>query len=88
MSEKTQKSHFVKDSKGTVEFSTAGGIIKKETFEADVNILDETFCVKFITTTIDDSLPFEFLIGRNLLDQLDAFFFGKKQMFLLRLAQD
>lgn len=70
-----------------VDISTAGGIIKKELYSANVHIVDQNFEIQFVTAPIDDSLPFNFLIGRNLLDQLDAFFFGLKQILLLKLSE-
>jgi hypothetical protein len=70
----------------SVAISTAGGEIEKILYKGEVILEENKFSIHFITAPIDTSLPFDFLIGRNLLDQFDAFFFGKKQMLLLRLA--
>lgn len=66
---------------------TAGGIINADIYSTKIDILNNLFDVEFIFAPICDELPFQFLIGRNLLDELDAFFFGKKQIFLLRKAE-
>ena len=69
------------------EIFTAGGIINTDIYSAKIDILNNMFAIEFIFAPIYDELPFQFLIGRNLLDELDAFFFGKKQIFLLRKAE-
>ncbi|MBN2151257.1 MAG: hypothetical protein JW839_07430 [Candidatus Lokiarchaeota archaeon] len=69
------------------QISTAGGIVGLEVFKGTVSILDARFEVEFIFSPIPDSLPFTFLIGRNLLDQLDAYFLGMKQVLLLKVAE-
>ncbi len=69
------------------EISTAAGIMKAQIFTGTVNLLEHTFTVEFIFAPITTMLPFRFLIGRNLLDQLDAFFFGKKQILMLKMAE-
>jgi hypothetical protein len=71
----------------TQDIYTAGGIITGEIYSTHIELLNTTFIVEFIFAPISDELPFQFLIGRNLLDELDAFFFGKKQIFLLRKAE-
>jgi len=71
----------------TEEISTAGGIIEADILLGHVCILDATFDAEFIRAPISSMLPFKFLIGRNLLDQLDAYFFGKKQILMLKWAE-
>ena len=34
-----------------------------------------------------DILPYKFLIDRNLFDQLDVYFMGKKQILLIKIAE-
>jgi predicted aspartyl protease len=67
--------------------ATAGGVVDMTVYTGIVSVLDTTFEVEFIFSPIPDSLPFTFLIGRNLLDQLDAYFLGKKQVLLLKIAE-
>ena len=71
-----------------IEVSTVTGIIEAEIYKTNVKILDTDFETEFIVAHIADELPFKFLIGRNLLDQLDAYFLGKKQLLLLKLAEE
>jgi len=68
--------------------ATAAGILEAPIYKGKVTILDVDFDIEFLLAPLDDSLPFKFLIGRNLLDQLDALFMGKKQVLLLRLAEE
>ncbi len=77
----------LKSSKEKRNISTAAGIIEKTVFQSKIQILDKEFEAKYIIAPINDQLPFQFLVGRNLLDKLDAFFFGKKQIILLRNAE-
>jgi len=65
---------------------TAGGLIQAEIYSGIVRILDVDFEIEFIISPINNQLPFEFLIGRNLFDQLDAYFLGKKRIFFLKKA--
>ena len=69
-----------------VEVHTASGIMKSYVYSGEITILDKTSEVDFILSTLGDELPFNFLIGRNILDSLDSYFFGKKQIFLLKTA--
>jgi hypothetical protein len=66
--------------------ATAAGIIKCPIYAFTVHILDVSFDIDFILAPISDALPFNFLLGRNLMDKLDAYFFGKKQVFMLKIA--
>jgi len=53
-----------------------------------VTLLDIDFDIEFLIAPLFNGLPFKFLIGRNLLDQLDAYFMGKKQILLLKVAEE
>jgi hypothetical protein len=66
--------------------ATAAGIVESTIFTGAIKILDASFNVEFIMVPISENLPFTFLVGRDLLDQLDAYFMGKKQVFLLKKA--
>jgi hypothetical protein len=66
---------------------TANGEINATIYTATVIIAERPFDIEFIIAPIASILPFRFLIGRNLLDQLDAYFFGKKQILMLKLAE-
>jgi len=67
--------------------STAAGIKKFKIYSGKCKIVDIDFDIEFIVAPIADLLPFTMLIGRNLLDQLDAYFFGKKQILCLKLTE-
>ncbi|MHA1729409.1 MAG: ribbon-helix-helix protein, CopG family [Promethearchaeota archaeon] len=69
------------------KMSTAAGIIDVIIYSGKVMLLDTVFNIDFIIAPIADILPFKFLMGRNLLDRLDAYFFGRKQVVLLKLAE-
>ncbi len=70
------------------QVATAAGIVDAAIYKGKVTFLDVDFDIEFLIAPLFDLLPFKFLIGRNLLDQLDAFFMGKKQILLLRLADE
>jgi hypothetical protein len=69
------------------QIATAGGIVEIMMYKGTTTILAARFDIEFIFSPIPNSLPFTFLIGRNLLDQLDAYFLGKKQVMLLKIAE-
>ena len=70
------------------QLSTAAGIISKKFYKGQVKLFKVDFEIDFIIAPIDDSLPFNMLVGRNLLDKLDAYFFGKKKIVCLKIAED
>jgi predicted CopG family antitoxin len=67
--------------------ATAGGIIDAPVYSGMIKILDSQFKMDFIFAPMPGVLPFNFLIGRNLLDQLDAYFMGMRQVLLLKQAE-
>ena len=69
------------------QISTAAGIITTKIYKAKVKITDVEFDIEFIIAPIANGLPFKMLIGRNLLDQLDAYFLGKKQILCIKIAE-
>jgi len=69
------------------QVSTAGGIIDTTIYSSKIKLVDMEFEIEFIISPISNYLPFSVLLGRNLLDQLDAYFFGKKQILCLKLAE-
>ncbi len=70
------------------QLSTAAGIISRKFYKGQVNLLEVDFEIDFILAPIDDSLPFNMLIGSKLLSKLDAYFFGKKKIVCLKIAED
>jgi len=70
------------------QVSTAAGVIDTKIYLAKIKIMENEFKIEFMIAPIDDSLPFNILIGRNLLDALDAYFFGKKQMVCLKVVEE
>jgi len=69
------------------QVSTAAGIIDTKIFPCKIKIFDIEFKTEFIFAPIAEIFPFQLLIGRNLLDKLDAYLFGKRQIFCLKLAE-
>ena len=65
---------------------TAGGIMDSTIYSGMVTLVDVEFEIEFIIAPISDYLPFNLLIGRNLMDQLDAYLFGKKHILCLKMA--
>ncbi len=70
------------------QVSTAAGVITTNIYKSKLKLMDEDFEIEFFFAPIDDSLPFNMLIGRNLLNELDAYFFGKKQVVCLKMAEE
>ncbi|HUX99106.1 MAG TPA: hypothetical protein VMV49_06095, partial [Candidatus Deferrimicrobium sp.] len=70
------------------QIATAAGIMDTSIYKGKIALLDIDFDIEFLIASLFDELPFKFLIGRNLLDQLDAYFMGKKQVLLLKLAEE
>ncbi len=70
------------------QLSTAAGIISKKFYKGQIKLLEVNFEIDFIIAPIDDSLPFNMLVGRNLMNKLDAYFFGKKKIVCLKIAED
>jgi predicted aspartyl protease len=68
--------------------STAAGEISSKIYKANIELMGIKFAIEFIISPINDSLPFNMLIGRNLLKKLDTYFFGKKEVVCIRLAED
>lgn len=67
--------------------STAAGIISSNIYKATALLLGVEFDIEFLMAPIDDSLPFNMLIGQNLLKELDAYFFGKRKISCLKIAE-
>lgn len=69
------------------QISTASGIIKSKIFKCIITINEIEFKTEFILAPIPKIFPFSILIGRNLLDRLDTYLFGKKQILCLKLGE-
>ena len=69
------------------QVSTAAGMVDTKVFSSEITIIDVKFKIEFILVPIPEIFPFQFLIGRNLLDKLDAHFLGRKKIFCLKLAE-
>ena len=69
------------------QVSTANGIIEAKIYNCEIIINEKAFEAEFLMAPIADCFPFWLLIGRNLLDQLDTYLFGKKQILCLKLAE-
>ncbi len=64
----------------------AAGIINVNIYQGTFSLLDKQFDIEFLISPISDRLPFQFLIGQNLLNALDVYFFGKKQIVCFKKA--
>ena len=60
---------------------TTNGIIQSTIYKGVIKIQDESFPMEFILADLGDTVPFQILLGRNILDQLNAFLFGKSKYF-------
>ncbi len=69
------------------QISTATGIIESKIFNCEIILCEIKFKTEFILAPIANCFPFKVLIGRNVLDQLDTYLFGKKQILCLKLAE-
>lgn len=78
-------SEFLKKNRDA-QVSTAGGIVESIIYSGIVKLVDIEFKIEFMVAPLSNYLPFKMLIGRNLLDQLDAYFLGKKQILCLKIA--
>jgi len=79
-------SEFLKKSRDA-QVSTAAGVMDSPIYSGVIKLADIEFEIEFLMAPLSNYLPFNMLIGRNLLDQLDAYFFGKKQILCLKIAE-
>jgi len=70
-----------------IDVSTASGIVKSDIYSGNVEILDCKFKIEFLVSPISDFLPFQFLIGHNLMNKLDTYFFGKKKIVCIKKSE-
>lgn len=63
---------------------TTTGIYNIPIYEITLEILDKKMNTKIIPAPISNDLPFQGLIGRNVLDLFDLFLFGKKKLICMR----
>ena len=63
---------------------TATGIYNIPIYKITLEILDKKINTKIIPAPISNDLPFQGLIGRNVLDLFNLFLFGKKKLICMR----
>ncbi len=67
-----------------VPIQTAKGTVELNLVKATIKFQNFTFESEFLESDISEQFPFKLLIGRNLLDLLDLYLFGKKQIVCLK----
>ncbi len=68
----------------TEKVFSAGGIVELEVVETHLRINELTLKSEFLVGEIPDELPFDLLIGRNILDKLDLYLLGKKNVVCIK----
>lgn len=63
---------------------TASGIFDVPIYELDIEILNKTLTTRVISSPISETLPFQGLIGRNILDYFDIYLLGIRQIFCIK----
>lgn len=69
---------------GVEAIQTASGISDRPIHKCNIELLSQTFTIRIISSPISDLLPFQCLIGRNLLDLFDLYLLGKKQIICIK----
>jgi hypothetical protein len=64
--------------------ATANGVVKMETFKASVELPVGRFDVVVAGAEIPKALPFQLLLGRNILDSVDLYTLGKDRVICLK----
>ena len=64
--------------------ATAAGMVKMNTFKATVELSVGRYDVAVASSDIPRSLPFQVLLGRNILDQLDLYALGKSKVMCIK----
>jgi len=65
---------------GRVDIFTAAGSVKANTFSADIQLPTGNYKTVVASSDIPKALPFQALLGRNLLDSLDLYALGKSKV--------
>jgi len=67
-----------------VPIQTAKGIVELNLVNATIKFQNISFRSEFLESDISEQFPFKLLIGRNLLDLLNLYLFGKKQIICIK----
>jgi hypothetical protein len=65
---------------GQVEIFTAAGPVKAKTFSADIELSTGSYRTIVASSNIPKALPFQALLGRNVLDNVDLYALGKSKV--------
>ena len=65
-------------------FATASGIVKMETFKAAIELPIGRYDTLVASADIPRALPFQILLGRNILDKVDLHMLGKSSVICLK----
>jgi predicted aspartyl protease len=69
---------------GTETVSTAAGSVKMNTFKATIELPVGRYDAVVASSQIPNQLPFQILLGRNVLDLVDLYALGKSEVLCLR----
>jgi predicted transcriptional regulator len=64
--------------------ATAAGMVKMTTFDASIELPVGRYDATVASTEIPKALPFQVLLGRNILDQLDLYTLGKSNVICVK----
>ena len=68
----------------TEEIITMAGPIQLNVIKVNIQIDDMILTSEILKGQIPDELPFDLLLGRNVLDLLDVYLLGKRQVICLK----
>jgi predicted aspartyl protease len=68
----------------TETIATAGGLVKMSTFRATIELPIGRYKATVASSMIPKTLPFQVLLGRNILDQVDLYTLGKSKVLCLK----
>lgn len=69
---------------GTEEVSSIGGSVRRRVYEGEIQLGTGSYKARVAEAIIPDDLPFQLLIGRNVLDHLDTYLLGKRSVVCIK----
>ena len=68
----------------TEEVYTAGGIVKLNVVSTNIKINDLIIKSEFVDGQIPELMPFDLLLGRNIIDLFDVYLLGKMKILCIK----
>ena len=68
----------------TESVATAAGVVKMSTFKATIELPVGRFDAIVASSAIPKALPFQVLLGRNILDRVDLYTLGKSKVICVK----